>query len=590
VLASPKAMEFRILGPLEVEENGRPLAPSGRKARALLAVLLIHANEPISADRLIDEVWGEELPENAAKSLQIQISRLRKILGSERLRTVGRTYELTVHEGELDGQRAEALLESGRQRLEQGQPKGAVSAFREALGLFRGRPLEEFADEPFARAEIARLEDLRLAAAEGAVDVVLAQGHGRRVVGELESLVAENPLRERPREQLMIALYQAGRQADALEVYADGRRTLDELGLEPGPVLRGLERRILTHDPALGAPGQGRMRARPGRQRAIAAAALMLVAAAIGIAARGEGNSREILPPRSLGALDATTLELRAIVPIGGIPSEIGVGRRAVFVGVPDRRSVVVVDPAGGGTSTIGAAVRPGRVAVTSRGIWLLDPRRRGVALLGSDRVYGIAEAAGRPGTAPLDAIAGARGYLWLAERDAELVFRLDPGTGRSSSVENRGPDSFFEGAARRGLAVGAGSVWVSNPVSDFGGSDRLGRVSRIDSRTGEVTARIRLPAPPVALAADASSVWVALERGQDVWRVDPRDEVAAAAVRVRGPVVDLAIGEGWVWALGADGTVSRIDPSTNAVTAVVQLDRGVAIAAGHGSVWVAAA
>src|SRR5687767_14719831 len=188
-------MEFRILGPLEVEEDGRSVAPGGRKARALLAVLLIHANEPLSADRLVEEVWGRELPENAAKTLQIHVSRLRKTLGADRLRTTpGGGYQLVVGPDELDRDRAVALVQRGSRLLEEGNARGAASGFAEARTLFRGRPLEELADEPFAQGEIARLEELRLTADEGYAETQIAQGRGARVVGELESLVSANPL------------------------------------------------------------------------------------------------------------------------------------------------------------------------------------------------------------------------------------------------------------------------------------------------------------------------------------------------------------------------------------------------------------
>jgi len=208
------------------------------------------------------------------------------------------------------------------------------------------------------------------------------------------------------------------------------------------------------------------------------------------------------------------------------------------------------------------------------------------VALLGSNRVYELGDAPA-PGTAPLDALASAGRDVWLAERDAEFVYRLDRRTGDSLAIRNGGSDSFFNGGARRAMAIGAGSVWVSNPVSTAFSTDRLGRISRIDLRTGEVIARIRVPAPPLAIAADAHSVWVALERGEDLWRIDPRDDIAAAAVRV-GPVVDLALGEGAVWSLGGDGTLSRIDLATNTLTKQVALARGISIAAGHGAVWIA--
>ena len=586
-------MEFRILGPLEVEENGRSLAPGGRRARALLAVLLIHANQPVSADRLVDEVWGDELPENAAKSLQIHVSRLRKALGNERLRTsAGGGYALVVEPDELDRDRAEELVRRGRHELDARDADAAASAFAEALALFRGRPLEEFAAEAFAHAEIARLEELRLAAAEGHADAKLALGHGPSIVGELESLVAMHPLRERLREQLMIALYQAGRQADALAVYADTRRRFaDELGLEPGPSIRELERRVLNHDPALaaraGAALRPRRRPTRGISRRLAAAAVMVAVVAVGVAAWASGSDTK-LPERSVGVLDPETLDLKATVSLPETPSDIAVSRRAIFAGIPGRRSVVALDPGSLATAVLGTAVRPARLAAGSEGVWLLETRTRRVALLGSDRVYTIGEAPGR-GTTSMDAFAAAAGSVWLAERDAELVFRLVLRTGRSTQIDNGGRDSFFEGDARRAVAIGAGSVWASNPVSDFSGTDRLGRVSRIDLRTGKVTARIRLPAPPIAIAADEGAVWVGLDRGQTLWRIDPHDQVAAAAVAVGSAISDLAVGEGAVWALSRDGTVSRIDPSTNSVTSRVQLGRGRAIAAGHGAVWVAA-
>ncbi|MBA2383732.1 MAG: hypothetical protein H0V68_03605, partial [Actinobacteria bacterium] len=236
----------------------------------------------------------------------------------------------------------------------------------------------------------------------------------------------------------------------------------------------------------------------------------------------------------------------------------------------------------------LGTAIRPARVAAGDEGVWLLDPRTRRVALLGSDRVHEAGEAPER-GTAPIDAIAAGGRGVWLAERDAEIVFRLDARTRTSVSVDNRGRDSFFEGHARRALAIGAGSVWATNPVSDFSGTDRFGRVSRIDLGSGDVTARIRLPAPPIAIAAGDDAVWVGLDRGQTLWRIDPRDDVAAAAVDVGAPVRDLALGEGAVWALTGDGAVARIDPKTNTVTGHLRLGRGDAIAAGHGAVWVAA-
>jgi streptogramin lyase len=188
-----------------------------------------------------------------------------------------------------------------------------------------------------------------------------------------------------------------------------------------------------------------------------------------------------------------------------------------------------------------------------------------------------------------LDALAADERGVWIAERNAEIVFRLDPRTGESANIDNRGLDSFFEGGAKRAALLAHGSFWSSNPVTIYPSSDRLGRVSRIDLETRAVTARIRLPAPPVALAATPHDVWVALERGDSVWRIDPRDDVAAAVVRVGGSVVDLAADAGSVWVLGAGGRVSRIDAATGDVVAETTLSRaGVSIAAGAGKVFVA--
>lgn len=589
-------MEFRILGPLGAEEDGKQLAPSGHKARALLALLLLHANEPISADRLLEEVWGDQLPANRAKTLQIHISRLRKSLGADRLKTGGGGYALAVGDGELDRDRAVSLVERGDRMLEEGDAKTAGAFFREALSLFHGRPLEEFAYERFAQAELARLEELHLQAQEGRIESELAVGRGAQVTSELDALVAEHPLRERLQGQRMLALYQAGRPADALEAYQAARRRLvDELGLEPGPALQELERRILNQDPDLGTRIRGvrvqRLGDHPTRwsRRAAGSAAVLLGAVLVGLLAWRSAGADSALPARSLAMLDPQTLEPTAILSLGAEPSDIAVGRRAIFVAVPALGSVIVIDPRTRAVASLGAPVRrPTRLAAGSGGLWVLDSPARRVSLLGSTRMHEIVEAAGR-GSAPLDAITAGDRAVWLAERAAELVFRLDPLDGRSRSVENRGRDSFFEGDARRAVVVTAGSVWASNPVSIFPATDRLGRVARLDSTTGELIASIRLPAPPIAMAADDQAVWVALDRGETLWRIDPRDNVAVSAVRVPGGVIDLAVDERAVWALGADGGLSRIDPQTNTITGRTNLGRGGSIAVGQGAVWIAA-
>jgi DNA-binding SARP family transcriptional activator len=234
-------MEFRILGPLEVVHDGASLALGGSKQRALLALLVLHANETLSASRLIDELWGERPPVTATKALRVHVSRLRKTLAEPVLITRGSGYELSVDPEMIDAYRFERLVREGQSE--------------QALALWRGEPLADIAHEPFVSAHAARLTDLRISALEQLIEAKLALGAHEESIGRLEALIAEHPYRERFRGQLMVALYRSGRQADALQAYRDARRALvDDLGIEPGEHLRELERAILAQDPALTAP------------------------------------------------------------------------------------------------------------------------------------------------------------------------------------------------------------------------------------------------------------------------------------------------------------------------------------------------
>jgi DNA-binding SARP family transcriptional activator len=247
-------LDFRILGPVEVRQAGRPLAVAGARQRALLAVLLLRAGEPVSRERLIEDLWGERPPDGAAKTVQAVVSRLRRALGGEAARLIrgAAGYRMRVEPDELDLGRFERLCEDGRRALAAGRHERAAARLRAALEEWRGPPLADVALEPFAPPEIARLEDLRAAAVEDRIEADLAMGRGAELVGELEALVAGEPLRERLRGQLMLALYRAGRQGEALDAYREGVRTLDaELGLGPGPELERLQDAILTHDPVL---------------------------------------------------------------------------------------------------------------------------------------------------------------------------------------------------------------------------------------------------------------------------------------------------------------------------------------------------
>jgi predicted ATPase/DNA-binding SARP family transcriptional activator len=241
-------VEFRLLGPLEVVAEGRDVPLGGPKPRALLAILLLRANEPVSSDVLIDELWAGRPPSSASKVLQTYVARLRRVLGQSAIRTVSSAYELRPDTASFDLHRFEQLVREARAAT----PTESNGLLREALSLWRGPPLAEFAYERWAQPEIERLEELRLEALQERIETDLALGASAELVGELELLVGQHPVRERLRTQLMLALYRSGRQADALEAYRDARRALVEtLGIEPTLTLRQLERRILDQDPAL---------------------------------------------------------------------------------------------------------------------------------------------------------------------------------------------------------------------------------------------------------------------------------------------------------------------------------------------------
>ena len=252
------AMDFRILGPLEVHVGGRPVALGGAKPRALLAILLLNANKVVSSDRLIDELWGEDPPPTAAKGLQGYVSGLRKALEAatrEVLVTRPPGYAIELDPQQLDLTRFERLRSEAREALAGGDAQRAAATLHEALGLWRGPPLADFAYAAFAQTEIDRLEELRLTALEERIEADLALGRHADLAGEIEGLIDQHPLRERLRGQLMLALYRSGRQAEALQAYQDARVALtEELGIEPRRELRELHQAVLTQDASLDAP------------------------------------------------------------------------------------------------------------------------------------------------------------------------------------------------------------------------------------------------------------------------------------------------------------------------------------------------
>jgi DNA-binding SARP family transcriptional activator/streptogramin lyase len=582
-------LDFRLLGPLEVFDGARAVVIGGGKRRSLLALLVLHGNEVVSADRLIDELWGEHPPPTAAKGLQVYVSQLRKELqnGSDRdgdvLVTRANGYVLVLGPDDVDVQRFERSLNAGERALAAGEPDRAAQRLRQGLALWRGPPLADFTYEAFAQQEIARLEELRMVALEQRIDADLALGRHAQVVGELEALVREHPLRERIRGQLMLALYRCGRQAEALEAYRDGRRHMsDELGLEPGPELRELEARILAHSPELAAPrrrGPPALAERPeGEARrprglhaalAIVAAAVLLGGAALAAALRsgddtdGVRNVALDLAKDSLVAFSPRGGGTDTAIPLAGRPTSLAADGGKVFVATVDSATLTVVD---GRTRRIVRVVplqiTPAAVAAEGGRVWVAD-RRRGLVVgfeAGYERPQARIAYARAPGRAPAGlnvrepvSLASAGGSVWITDGSQRLT-RIDA---RSGAVEQ-----LPAGRKLDGVVSGAGAVWAF--------SSSTATVLRIDPRTGALADPIQIATRrgsdkpyPVGIATTPGTVWVLNGNTATVTRIDVAQGGVRATIAIGMDRLPRGIGAsgGTVWVANFDGSVSRIDP-----------------------------
>jgi DNA-binding SARP family transcriptional activator/streptogramin lyase len=585
--APTSRLEFRLLGPLEVRRDGRPVPLGGGKQRTLLALLLLRANEVVLRDTLIEELSGGAAGESAANALQAGIWRLRRLLGAEVISTRPAGYALVVEPDQIDLSRFERLAEAGRAELAAGQAERAAARLREALALWRGSPLQDVGAEA-VEAEGRRLEELRLAATMDRIDADLALGHGAELVAELKALTADQPYQERLRGQLMLALYRAGRQTEALEVYRATRRLLaEELGIEPAAALQRLERAILVHDPALAPPRPAPPKeAREGRRRvprlAVAAAVLLAVAALAGfLLTRGGGTDARLGPDR-LGVIDPRSGRLVDSVGVATDVTSIDAGDGAVWAASERAGVVVRVAAKTRAVKTIGLPVAPAALAVGRDTIWVV----------GEGKLVGIDVKRNQP-LEPVviwppirRAVAVGLGGVWVND-DARLeVDRFDPRADRLQTIFPIYPGGI--GSGRAAIAVGVGAVWASNLTALL--SSRPGFLVRIDPRSRTVTGSLRLSAAPSALAAGFGSVWAAFDGTDVVARIDPGKVTISRTISVGRNPVALAVGEGAVWvASDGDRTISRVDPTTERVTKTIHLPRSpVALATGAGFVWVA--
>ncbi len=556
-------IEFRVLGPFEVAGEGSEVLPvRAAKERALLLLLILHANEVVSAERLIDELWGERPPESAANVLQTYVSHLRRLLEpgtrpSENGLIVTRSpgYLLRLAPGQLDLHRFETLVAEARSSAD---PAAALAKLREALALWRGPPLPEFAFEGFAQAEIARLEELRLTALEERIELELEQVQNGDLVGELEALVAEHPLRERLRGELMLALYRSGRQAEALDVYQRTRHTLvDELGIEPGQALRQLEAQILNQDRELDRrPPAGRPSLVPRSRRsrtAVLAACVLALAIATGLfLSRGDGSSA--VPPNSVGVIEAGTAKLAASIVVGPTPSLIAYG------GPPRHRQLWVANAGDQTLTRIDAATRkpsgpvvslratPAGLAVGFGAVWVLDkdvPQLLRVDPEVGRVVDSVPLPLAGPGYFPAGIAVGARS-LWAAYDSPGQLVRVDPDSGRVVKRISIGSPT--------AIAYGAGAVWIGGPYDG---------VTRVDPTTNSIRHRAPLPHDTVTgIAVGDGYVWATIRADDLVWQLDADGNIERSFETGSGPAgVTVAGGVAWV-ANSREVTITRVDPS----------------------------
>ena len=537
-------LKLQLLGPVEATIDGRPLSLGPKKQRSLLAVLALHANETVSVDRLVDALWGERPPATAQKMVQLYVSQLRRLLAADSVQIVtqGRGYALRIDPTAVDVASFEQLV--GEAVSDRGIPNEAAQA---ALTLWQGAPLADIANEPFAAAEIRRLEELRLRAAELAIDDDLALGREQEALAKLERLIEEDPLRERFYAQRMLALYRAGRQAEALESYSAARRRLvEEAGVEPGSELRDLQARLLRQDPSL-----ERATPKPSTRPRRTTTPRELV---------GEPRIRRLV----WGAVAVAILAAVAfgITRLFGADHLTGLAEDSVGVIDPDEAKITT-------QYRLGAA--PGAAAEGAGSVWIANPGDGTVSRLhpGEDRVETI-----DVGHSPV-ALAFGGGSMWVGTSDDGALAQVDPDANR---VVQRIP----VGNGVSAVAVGYGAIWVATALD--------GEVVRIDLASGLVTKRVAVGGRPVALATGAGGVWAASEESGTVARIDPATGEPLDAIAVGNGPAAMAVGLGGVWTANReDGTVSRIDPAVSQVTNTIPAGREpAALAIGNNAVWVA--
>jgi peptide/nickel transport system substrate-binding protein len=576
-------VEFRVLGPISARRDGEELPLGGPKPRTLLAMLLLHANEPVSRDRLMDGLWGERPPAAAGHSLEDYVSRIRKVIGADRLQRYPPGYFLRVETGELDLDRFERLLEAGGAAVARGDTGEAAELLRSALAEWRGPALADVLDEPFAAAASQDLEERRLLAVEQRMEVELALGGARELIPELKTLVRQQPFRERPIAHLMLAQYRSGDAAAALDTFTQARRRLaEELGLEPGSSLRRLERQILEHDPSLAveSPSPRRETRRPRRRRssviAVATAGAVMVGAVatgllLGARSHPDPSRQPAAGDQGLVALASDQGGLGKLIALGTNPAAIAAAAGSLWVADPNRGEILRVDPAAGTVvDRIPVSGAPGALTVGGGSIWVATTQPGGVKRIdvATDTVTETIPLGINP-----SAIAYGAGSVWVADPSDESLIELDPVTDtvRETVTLATRPSS---------LTVGVGAVWIA--------SHDEGIVTEVDPQADAPVATIAVGQGPSALAVGAGSVWVANELGGTVSRIDPQSAIVVATLATGSGPEAIAFARGSIWVANEfSRTVSQIDPASDRVSTTVRSGGApMALASMAGTVW----
>jgi DNA-binding SARP family transcriptional activator len=588
-------VEYRILGPLEVVDEGGPVALGRLKERLVLAVLLLHANEFVSRERLIDELWGPAPPPTAKKAVNVYISQLRKALarnGHDPVATADGGYRLGVDDDELDVSRLRQLLAAARERESAGELEAAAALLREGLGLWRGPTLSGLLLQSHGREEVSQLDELRLTTLMDRIDCDLALGCHEEVLGDLYVLVGEHPLRERLRAQQMLALYRADRQADALDAYQRARHDLlDGLGIEPSESLQRLQQAILRHDPALGAP-TGTATIKGLVQTATAPPPSPAIDSG-DFALRLRLRSRRWqLALGALGVLVAAA-SVTAILATstGATPHVVS-------------NSLVRVDPRNGKiVSVTRVGAEPGPIAVTPTAIWTVNLGARTVSRYDL-RTHSVDPKGGFP-IRPYGIAADHDGNVWVSS-EASIITRIARGSGGTSA----GPLYFSHTKVIRlprpgagSLALGGGYLWVIVGPLTYPGDNRITQVSLSSS---EPVRSWQLKGDTVSIAFGDGAAWVGTNyAGVGLLNVirpgAQRPEPVRLGNRDLSVPLAISVGEGGVWVLtwGTNGGVGagspqallELDPDTlRVVKRIPFYGRALwSMAAGGGSVWVIA-